>query len=606
MPNARHRSSAPHGLVLADTPSKVRLRALQAALSARRDDIGALDLRIENLRSELQTFERQYQAQLAGEHDRLRRIERMLRQIERWTELLSEAPREEVPERVKKTRKKRHREVETQRVGLPPANEDDLIAPAKRDAALKAAYRALARRYHPDLARNEEERIRFGDLMARINALYESGDIDKLVALQEQDGAPLDEVQGSDEDRISALEERLQWFESVLQNLKNELAQLERCATYELSREAERLREEGRELVAEVRGDLVRRIALAEQDIPISIAGMEAHVEQFNRQASGLEQTGKTLDRFEPHADKQLVRLGLQALTDLQATPAAERYAEWLLTLGEQHPALLRVVMLAYVSELSPLPISGLERFDDLRDRYLALSERDEAPLPLERALVELDTVVEYGVKQASAKQARTALHFLNDEAANAMPLALRRANVRREFRRLLLVLGEREACSTCRRDVFTIPLYRLRGLDDLRGLACPRCSKTLRSYWMPKGKDVQSVLNTAFLDFEIVVEANVHIGRGAVAMQFLSEEIDTLSIGDLKQRIHSDIFVRNAFEIERDQITLCHLEQPQSDQRPLAELPSLDVRVRFSEGAPHSEADTLELLKHRIRTRWQ
>ena len=40
--------------------------------------------------------------------------------------------------------------------------------------------------------------------------------------------------------------------------------------------------------------------------------------------------------------------------------------------------------------------------------------------------------------------------------------------------------------------------------LDDLRSLVCPECGHTQKSYWMPKGKDVQAILNDAFLELEV------------------------------------------------------------------------------------------------------
>jgi hypothetical protein len=48
-------------------------------------------------------------------------------------------------------------------------------------AELKKLYRELARRFHPDLARTEEERWRSESIMQRINAAFQAKD---LVALQ--------------------------------------------------------------------------------------------------------------------------------------------------------------------------------------------------------------------------------------------------------------------------------------------------------------------------------------------------------------------------------------------------------------------------------------
>ena len=91
--------------------------------------------------------------------------------------------------------------------------------------------------------------------------------------------------------------------------------------------------------------------------------------------------------------------------------------------------------------------------------------------------------------------------------------MALRSHKLRVEFRRVLANLGERTGCPECQEEVFAVPLYRLRGLDDLHASACPRCGHLVRSYFLPRGKDVQSVLNTAFLDLDI------HFGTGALSL---------------------------------------------------------------------------------------
>jgi len=167
----------------------------------------------------------------------------------------------------------------------------------------------------------------------------------------------------------------------------------------------------------------------------------------------------------------------------------------------------------------------------------------------------------------------------------------------------LLLVLGEREQCATCNRAIFSIPLFRLRGLDDLRALVCPHCATTLRSYWMPRGKDVQGVLNSAFIDFEIVVESVVTLARGSMALQLLPEEVETTTAKQFKQRIHADIFKRNDMAIALEQLLLEQHGKPVPDRKGLGDLDGLDFTLKLRDA---NEADTLELLKHRIRTRWE
>jgi hypothetical protein len=592
-------------LILADNPSRERLRELRARLAVLRDAIAELDVEIEALRAELAAFEQRYHAALAPEHMLLRRAERLIRHLERWSQMLGEAPGEEVTVRAERLERKRARELEEQAREQPIANHDTPEPlPASRQNELKAIYRALARRYHPDLGRSEEECLRFGQLMAQINELYRLGDAGRLQAMLDQAQADVAPDALDDEAQIELLEKRVLGFESVLANLQSERVALEQCATCELWRDVEQARVQGRDLIEEVRAQLLSRIDAASSDIGRAIHRLEECVNQFN--ASGLTRATQGVVRFDPHVDKGLVRLGLQALAELRTSPEAERFADWIVQLAEPHPALLRVIMLTYVAELAPFPLPGLESYDDVELRFASLQRPGEPALSVEQALLQLDEVLEFGVKRASERHVRAGLRFRSVAAHDAMPLVLRRLDIRREFRRLLLVLGEREHCATCEREIFSIPLFRLRGLDDLRALVCPHCATTLRSYWMPRGKDVQGVLNSAFLDFEIVTESVVTLGRGSVALQLLPEEWETMCARELKQRIYADIFRRNDMALTLEQLALEQNGEAIADEVALADLDARDFTLRLREGAPLGEADTLELLKHRIRTRWE
>lgn len=70
-----------------------------------------------------------------------------------------------------------------------PYDEDILPSAEKpsgsRHSHIKKLYRQLARRYHPDLAKNEEERERRTKIMSMINTAYQEQDLDSLEALDE-------------------------------------------------------------------------------------------------------------------------------------------------------------------------------------------------------------------------------------------------------------------------------------------------------------------------------------------------------------------------------------------------------------------------------------
>ena len=127
----------------------------------------------------------------------------------------------------------------------------------------------------------------------------------------------------------------------------------------------------------------------------------------------------------------------------------------------------------------------------------------------------------------------------------------------------MLATLGERTGCPECQEEVFAVPLYRLRGLDDLHATACPRCGHLVRSYFLPRGKDVQSVLNTAFLDLELLSEWRFRMGSASVAVQLLPVQLERMTVGQLKRRFWVDVLERHAIPVPLQSVRLVQARRP-------------------------------------------
>jgi hypothetical protein len=620
-------------LVLADIPERVALREVVAKLEERRDRIAELDLELETVRDQLAGFEAGYHARLAEEHQRLARVEELVRHLERWRELLRAKPERQLGAKARRIDERRRRELGKRVRRAEPEAPEAEAEPAEaaeaeagletepeaaadpvetRTGRLKNAYRALARRFHPDLARTEEERLRFSGTMARINALYKAGDLERLLSLAEQaKGGEIEDPELPPAEQLSLLQERLAWFDAVLGNLNDERAALERSPTCELWRNVQQAGTAGRDLIEELKGELRGQVDRAYTNIADAVRGLEACVAEYNRQSTGAprgltkKKSKGALERlFDPYADKRLVRLGLDKINRANVSKAARELAEWLEVEGPNQPHVLRLVLLAYVAELSPFPLQGLERYEDLALRFATLGGADAKTL--EQALVEADDLVEFGVRRATDKVAHIGLRFRNATAREAVPVALERLPVRRTFKEVLGVLGDHVKCAGCASEIFAVPLYRLRGLDDLRASVCPSCGHVLSSYWMPKGKDVQAVLNAAFLDFEIVSEWRFRLARGSIAMQLVPCQVDAMTVKDLRSRFYDDVFAKNGIEVDKKHVRLAQGRTELSDKTPLAEIEEPAFAVRFDAAAKLGEADALEMLRHRIRNRFK
>lgn len=615
-------------LVLADAPLRAKKRELQALLETRRDEIGALDLEIETLRESLAAFETAVSAQTESEAWQVSRVRGVLDHLERWSRLLRDRARFAERFAARAVRLDSARAKEVRRDDAPPAkladdakdeegtgglSLEDVLTPRPAADELKTLYRTLARRFHPDLARSEDEHLKFGSLMARINTLYAERDLDRLKSLAEQvKGGEVDDETESLEAQVHALETRLKWFDRVLANLKDERRGMDRYPTSLLMKRAEEAGADAKSKIdffETLRTELVEDYERLVRDIALAATRLEGEVDRFNKEAlhSALEPKAKAeLERaFDPFANKSLIRTGLLALKAAQASPAARAKADWLDTLAQENRPLLRLILFAYAVDLATHPLPGLEKLEDLRARLAHVHGDGPAPV-LEELLVEAVGVLEYGVRSVNESRMRTGLRFRDEAVREAVPLALRFSGVKDEFRQVLQALGDRGTCEGCGDDVYAVPLFRTRGLDDLRAEVCPQCGHIQRSYWMPKGDDVQSILNDAFLELDVVTEWAFHIERASIALQLLPIQVEEMTVGDLRARFHRDVIEKNGVEVPLEQVSLMHGGQTLDDGTELLDLVGRSFDVAFANDASVTAAEALELIRYRIRHRFR
>ncbi|MEL6341085.1 MAG: J domain-containing protein, partial [Myxococcota bacterium] len=311
MRGSRRRRATDAGLVLSPEPDRIRLRELQAELDTRRDAIADEDLEIETLRDELADFEAYYNQALSEEHAGLRRVENYLRHLRRWSELLRSDPVDDLGTRASRVERTRERELrQTPRVSTPQDSqssqneaehrsphsspdrrEDRESAPAAVVSKLKVAYRQLARRFHPDLARTEDERLQASKMMVRINSLYRDGDLDRLQALVEQaKGGEIEDVELDIHEQLAMLDERLAWFDAVLENLREEREELEQSPTCALMRNVEQAVANNVDLLGQIRDELRERIEKSYDKVYEAVRRLEGDVTDYNRKRTHLSE----------------------------------------------------------------------------------------------------------------------------------------------------------------------------------------------------------------------------------------------------------------------------------------------------------------------------
>jgi hypothetical protein len=136
----------------------------------------------------------------------------------------------------------------------------------------KRLYRQLARRFHPDLARDQGDRDIRTERMAALNEAYEAGSLIELVALANEpaeDSTARTETAGTDTEMVKVLEKEIARLRRQTLLLQNEIENLHNLPLVQLSLEVKIANRNGRDLLAELAADLKNRIARksAERDL---------------------------------------------------------------------------------------------------------------------------------------------------------------------------------------------------------------------------------------------------------------------------------------------------------------------------------------------------
>lgn len=154
----------------------------------------------------------------------------------------------------------------------PKAVKPPVTPPTTADEQqIKKLYRQLARRFHPDLASNPDERTYRTEKMTAINDAYAARSLAELAALSEEADIaafPSTSRGQTESQMVEALEEELRRIERRIKQIRFEIANVTNRPSVQLSMEAKIARRQGRDLLAEMKADLEHKIArkTAERD----------------------------------------------------------------------------------------------------------------------------------------------------------------------------------------------------------------------------------------------------------------------------------------------------------------------------------------------------
>jgi hypothetical protein len=242
------------------------LAELYEQLAERRERIAALELELFDTRSALAVFQSEVARRLGPLQTRLEAVEKELRQARRQAERRAQwgerAESGDIPYDVIEQFERTWRR-------CPPAAETPKKKPLDVDARteIKQLYRALAKRFHPDLTVDPAEKKYREGVMAQVNEAYAADNLEALRRLAELPDRPEIEPERTRQQVMVDLRAEIKRLDQVAWQLQATIDQLTRSHDLQLMLEATMARQEGRDLIAELTADLRRQVAQLEAEL---------------------------------------------------------------------------------------------------------------------------------------------------------------------------------------------------------------------------------------------------------------------------------------------------------------------------------------------------
>jgi hypothetical protein len=252
------------------------LNRLRLRLNKKREYIAILELELFNTRVALHEFMVIYQEQISPLEQQVRNLRRMLYKILESQREEDESPPpgftpengfdpEAEPEEPEINYQEKEDNNGWRKVGKRNKNNHS----PKMEEQIRALFRELARRFHPDLTTDPKEKRWRQEIMTRVNQAYTRRDLAALRALAEEPDRAVESPDQSKEQEIKTLKLELKRLDGVIADLKARIFHLEESPAWHLKMEARMKRRSGRNLLSEMETKFLDQIADLEERLII-------------------------------------------------------------------------------------------------------------------------------------------------------------------------------------------------------------------------------------------------------------------------------------------------------------------------------------------------
>ena len=218
-----------NGITRQLTPEQEELERKKSELAILETELVEKELDLATFQAELNVFEKEYMRIIGVRYTELDRIEA---QINEYIELLE-------------------------------ANQN-----FKPSSELKKLYREVAKKIHPDLATEDDERQRRQQLMAEANQAYEDGNLERLQAILHDWQSSPESVKGKGISfELIRIIRQIAQSRKRLKTIQAEIRALEKTELFQLKTKVKEAQETGQDLLIDMSNELDEQISIATQEL---------------------------------------------------------------------------------------------------------------------------------------------------------------------------------------------------------------------------------------------------------------------------------------------------------------------------------------------------
>jgi len=236
-------------------PEEEEILRKRAELEAVKATLAERELELADLRGHLAGFEGRY----------LRQVGALYAELDEWKARIAELRAQRNPSIAAKRRSDEAREQarQTHEAAHGEASKPPDFTPSPE---LKSLFREVAKRIHPDLAKDSDRDLRTR-LMAEANSAYEAGDVDALRRILDEYDDSADAVSGEGVGaELIRIIRQISQARKRIASIEQELAALRQSEIAQLEQDEEKAGNLGRDLLAELAAAAREQIQLARQE----------------------------------------------------------------------------------------------------------------------------------------------------------------------------------------------------------------------------------------------------------------------------------------------------------------------------------------------------